>query len=282
MTLSHSRCGEPFIYNLDTAPTANATAIHEIYREVWSALAASTPAGEVFHQDGVLITSAAGKWPVMNTAFLSTPVATEADLQNRISVAKRYFGQKRRFWLFILFNDWLDSSIHPEQVFGTSGLSHMQNCVGMQTNSVIESATLAPELACRLIENDAERLEFSDINADSYGFSSEWSRDIATWTSQWPTRHVRLYIAYSGSDAVSTAMVCSIKDVAYLGFVATRRSHQRKGYAEAVARYALTATNEHWQFSKSILHSTPAALSLYRSLGYSEITSFGIYLGSCE
>jgi ribosomal protein S18 acetylase RimI-like enzyme len=282
MTSSPSRCGEPVLYKLGAGPTANATAVHRLYQEVWSSLVGSTPGGEIFDRDGVLIISAGGKWPVMNTAFLSTPVATEADLQNRISVAKQYFAQKRSFWLFILFNEWLDSSIQPEQLFWSGGLLHMESCIGMQTNNSIRPTTPCPELSFRLVETARERSEFSEVNADGYGFSSDWASDIATWICQWPSDQVRLYTAYSGDEPVSTAMVHLIKDVAYLGFVATRRRHQRKGYAEAVARYALTTTNEHQHFARSVLHSTPAALSLYRNLGYSEVTTFGIYLGSFE
>jgi ribosomal protein S18 acetylase RimI-like enzyme len=282
MTSSHSGCGEPVLYNLVPGPTANAILVHELYQEVWSSLAVATLGGEVLDRDGVLTTSAAGKWPVMNTAFLSAPVTTAADLQNRISVAKQYFGQKRSIWLFILFNEWLDCSIQPEQVFSSAGVLHMQSCIGMQTNDLMKPTTSPPELKFRLVESSTERFEFSDINSESYGFSSDWTSDIATWISQWPSRHVRLYIAYCGDEPVSTAMVHLIKDVAYLGFVATRRRHQRKRYAEAVARYALTTTNEHQHFARSVLHSTPAALSLYRNLGYSEVTTFGIYLGSFE
>jgi ribosomal protein S18 acetylase RimI-like enzyme len=282
MTSSPSRCGESVLSKLGTGPRANATAVHWLYQEVWSSLVASTPGGELFDRDGVLIASAGGKWPVMNTAFLSTPVATEADLQNRISVAKQYFGQKRSFWLFILFNEWLDYSIQSEHVFSAGGLLHMESSIGMQTNNLIKPKASPPELGFRLVESATERLEFSDVNADSYGFSSDWTSDIATWTSHWPSRHVRLYIAYSGDEPVSTAMVHLIKDVAYLGFVATRRRHQRKGYAEAIAHYALTTTNKRQNFARSVLHSTPAALSLYRNLGYSEVTTFGIYLGSFE
>jgi len=283
MTAGHSRFNGPVIDNAEgPGPTSDTTATHSVYQEVWSSLVGSSSCGEVFNRNGVLITSAGGKWPVMNTAFLSTPVATEADLQDRILVAKRYFGHKKTLWLFISFNQWLDSSVHPEQLFWSNGLSHMQTCVGMQTKHLIEPTTPAPELVFRLVENAAERLEFADINADSYGFSSEWRSDIANWSSQWPTQNVRLYVAYCGNKAVSSAMVHLIGDVAYLGFVATRQGHQRKGYAEAIARHALAITNEHWNFSKSILHSTPAALSLYRSLGYSDVTDFGIYLGGCE
>jgi ribosomal protein S18 acetylase RimI-like enzyme len=280
MTSSHSPCGDSLIYSVGTGPTATATAVHRVYQEVWSSLVTSAPGGEVLERDGVLITSAGGKWPVMNTAFLSTPVATQADLQDRILVAKQYFGNKRSPWIFILFNEWLDCSIEVEQVFCTFGLFHMQNCIGMQTNDLSEPSKSAPRLAFRVVDNNTERLQFSDINADSYGFSAEWSSDIADWISHWPSRYVRLYIAYRDIEAVSTAMVHLVRDVAYLGFVATRRKDQRKGYAEAIARHALAATNQHWHFAKSVLHSTPAALSLYQGLGYSDVTTFGIYLGT--
>lgn len=281
MTSWHSRCGDPVSRNLYTGPAADATQVHSVYQEVWSSLVRSSCRGEAFHRNGVLITRAGEKWPVMNTAFLSTPVTTEADLSDRILVAKRYFEKTRSPWLFITFSDWLDCSIHGSQVFWNEGLCHMQTCVGMQATTLIEATTSAPGLVFQPVENDSQRMEFSDINADSYGFSSEWCTDIASWTSQWPT-HARLYLAYHDREAVSSAMVHLTGDVAYLGFVATRKRHRRKGYAEAIARYALTAANEHWHFNKSILHSTPIALSLYRRLGYSEVTKFDIYLGSCE
>src|SRR5437764_632457 len=152
MTSSPSRCGEPILYKLGAGPTANATAVHRLYQEVWSSLVASTHGAEIFDRDGVLITSAGGKWPVMNTAFLSTPVATEADLQNRISIARKYFAQKRSFWLFILFNNWLDYSIQSEHVFSTGGLLHMESCIGMQTNNSIKPKASPSELRFRLVE----------------------------------------------------------------------------------------------------------------------------------
>jgi GNAT superfamily N-acetyltransferase len=253
-----------------------------VYSEIWSALATSDSSGEVLNRGGVLVASGGGKWPVMNTAFLTSPVKTETDLQDRILLAAKYYGAKKALWLFISFDEWLDPSIHAEEVFWKNGICHMQNCVGMQTRRLLEPTISAPELDFRLVENDADRLEFCDINADSYGFSAEWRDDVGRWISQWPKERVRLYIAYSGKEAVSSAMVYLMGDVAYLGFVATRQEHQRRGYAGAIARYAIAVANEEGPFSKTILHSTLAGLPLYRSLGYSEVTSFGVYLGGCE
>jgi GNAT superfamily N-acetyltransferase len=218
----------------------------------------------------------------MNTVFLSRPVATEADLRNRISFAKDYFEAEKRLWLFILFNEWLHPSIRPEHLFWDHRVAYVQGCFGMQATRLLEPARPAPELAYRLVRNDAERLEFSDINADSYGLLEEWRTDIAAWICQWPKSRIRLYIAYSGDIAVSSAMVHLIGDAAFLGFLATRQGHQGKGYAEAIVRYALARAQDDWYFSKTILHSTPASVSLYRRLGLSEVASFGIYVGGCE
>jgi GNAT superfamily N-acetyltransferase len=272
------------------AVSTDAVESHSAYQDLWSSLARSSSSGEVVIKKGVLVTAAGGKWPVMNTAFLSSPVPTEADLRERILVAKRYFEpkrrlwrsseQKKRSWLFIVFNHWLNPPIQPEQVFRDSGLCYAQNSVGMQTTRLRAPTRSVPELQYRLVDDDSKRVEFSDINADSYGLSTEWTNDVAAWTSGWPLSKIRLYIAYSGKQAVSSAMVHLSGDVALLGWVATRRAHQSKGYGEAISRYALGNAEEHWQFRKIIVHSTPDGLSLYRKLGFSEVTSFKIYLAN--
>lgn len=287
MTWSHSEGPGSVLDGLDSGAvhsvtTANALDSHSIYRDVWSSLAASSRDGEVFEQNGLLIATAGSKWSVMNTVFLLRPVETEADLRDRISFAKDYFEAKKRSWLFILFNEWVDASIRPEQLFWDHRVAYMHGCFGMQATRLLEPARPAPELVYRLVENDAEKLEFSDINADSYGLSEEWRSDIAAWMSQWPESRIRLYIAYSGDKAVSSAMVHLKGDAAFLGFLATRQAHQGRGYGEAIARYALARAQDDWHFSKTMLHSNPAGLSLYRRLGYSEVASFGIYLGGCQ
>src|SRR4051794_34342152 len=83
----------------NTTDTSAATESHSVYSEIWSSLAASSSSGEVLNRDGVLITHGGGKWPVMNTAFLTSPVKSEADLQDRILIAKRYYEAKKALWL---------------------------------------------------------------------------------------------------------------------------------------------------------------------------------------
>ena len=274
-TLKHVGAGTTPI----VSTAADATKSYLIYRDVWSSLAAASQCGEVFERDGLWIATAGGKWAVMNTVFLSRAVESEADLRDRISFAKSYFDANKRLWLFVSFNSWLCPSIEPEQLFWEHRVAHMHGCFGMQATRLLEPRRLPPELAYRLVDNDAERLAFSDINADSYGFPEEWRSDVAAWISQWPPSKARLYVGYFGDSPVTSAMVYLTGKVAYLGFLATRRGFEGKGYAEAISRYALARAKEHWDFRESILHSTPAGLSLYRRMGYSRVASFGIYLG---
>jgi hypothetical protein len=150
---------------------------HSVYAKVWSALAASSNSGEVLDRDGLLIISAGGKWPIMNTAFLSSPVESNADLQNRISIAKEYFGQKERLWLFISFNAWINDNIDAEQLFSDNRVAYLERCVGMQAERLLPARKGISELLYRRVESESERLEFADINADSYGFPPEWRND---------------------------------------------------------------------------------------------------------
>ncbi|MFL6352867.1 MAG: hypothetical protein ACJ74Z_13590 [Bryobacteraceae bacterium] len=79
-----------------------------------------------------------------------------------------------------------------------------------------------------------------------------------------------------------TTKVYLMGDMAYLGFVATRKRQQEKGMQmlSPGMRSLLRARVE--LSGKSILHSTPAGLPLYRRLGSSAVADFGLYLGGCE
>jgi ribosomal protein S18 acetylase RimI-like enzyme len=59
--------------------------------------------------------------------------------------------------------------------------------------------------------------------------------------------------------------------------VATLPGHQRRGYGEAVMRYALEdARREHGE-RRAILQSTPAGLRLYERMGFRTVTRVSVY-----
>jgi ribosomal protein S18 acetylase RimI-like enzyme len=59
--------------------------------------------------------------------------------------------------------------------------------------------------------------------------------------------------------------------------VATLPGHQRRGYGEAVMRFALNEANRDLGMERSILQSTPAGLRLYRRMGYRTVTRISVY-----
>jgi ribosomal protein S18 acetylase RimI-like enzyme len=59
--------------------------------------------------------------------------------------------------------------------------------------------------------------------------------------------------------------------------VATIPGQQRRGYGEAVMRYALAETRREHGLERSILQSTPAGYRLYERMGYRQITRVSVY-----
>jgi ribosomal protein S18 acetylase RimI-like enzyme len=59
--------------------------------------------------------------------------------------------------------------------------------------------------------------------------------------------------------------------------VATLPDQQRRGYGEAVMRYAVAQAQKEHGVEQSILQSTPAGLQLYQRMGYRTITRVAVY-----
>ena len=59
--------------------------------------------------------------------------------------------------------------------------------------------------------------------------------------------------------------------------VATMPDQQRRGYGEAVMRYAVSEAQKEHGIERTILQSTPAGLRLYERMGYRKITRVSVY-----
>ncbi len=59
--------------------------------------------------------------------------------------------------------------------------------------------------------------------------------------------------------------------------VATLPQQQRKGYGEAVMRYALEESRRQHGVERTILQSTPAGYRMYERMGFRTVTRIGVY-----
>ncbi|MEI9973653.1 MAG: GNAT family N-acetyltransferase [Ignavibacteriota bacterium] len=80
------------------------------------------------------------------------------------------------------------------------------------------------------------------------------------------------YVAYVDEAPVSTAAIVIGGGAIGVYNVATMPDRQRRGYGEAVMRYALAEAQREHGIERSTLQSTPAGLRLYQRMGYRTIT----------
>jgi predicted acetyltransferase len=80
---------------------------------------------------------------------------------------------------------------------------------------------------------------------------------------------------------VSTASVVESEGVLYVALVATRPDMERRGFAEATMRNALSAASEATGYRKTCLHATQAGLPVYERMEYTPVTRIvGVGLAS--
>ncbi|MDX2269981.1 MAG: GNAT family N-acetyltransferase [Bryobacter sp.] len=76
------------------------------------------------------------------------------------------------------------------------------------------------------------------------------------------------YLAYDGEVPVSTAEVVELDGWLYVAAVATAPGQQRKGYAEAVMRYALEQASQALGITRTALDASEMGAPVYAAMGY--------------
>ena len=76
------------------------------------------------------------------------------------------------------------------------------------------------------------------------------------------------YVGYAGDEPVTTTVVIPFDGMAYVAWVATSPDHRRRGYAQAIMRYALSNARAVLGTQRTHLHATDAGSPVYRKMGY--------------
>ena len=108
-------------------------------RESFRVIAGSREPGELRELPGVSIASAGVTFQMFNAAFLSGPVATDAQLAQRITVPEVHFNARGMEWAYWVCEDWIDSA-GPRPLappFERHGLRHSVDLPGMAAEHML-------------------------------------------------------------------------------------------------------------------------------------------------
>lgn len=245
--------------------------------QTWKLFAERSKKGEIREWPGATAAFSGGNMPFLNMAFLSSPVADAADLEQRMHLILNYANATGVPWMMFAADDWLPEELRrtKDDVYAMLNLHPALTFRGMVTESLTPEGPVAAELSVRRVEDEETRLAISDINCISYDMSVELGRssmDEGFWRDE-----DFAYVGFVDGVAASAAAVWLVDGVAYVGMVATLPAYRRRGYAEITMRHALAQTLKATGIRRSVLHATESGFPIYKRMGYRQVASFTIY-----
>lgn len=246
-------------------------------RESFRVVAAGRSAGEIRELPGVSIASAGVTFQMFNAAFLSSPVLTEAELEQRIILAATHFDMRGLQWAYWVCEEWLEGRMRRKsrQIFHRRGLRHAVDLPGMVADRLAPPIKPLPTVTIRRVVDDATRAAFCTIGSVCFHVPLTWFREVFDNAAVW--NRFAAYVAYQNDEPVSTAAIVMGGGAVGVYNVATLPDQQRRGYGEAVMRHAVAEAQREHGVERTILQSTPAGLHLYQRMGYRTIARVSVY-----
>jgi len=255
----------------------NFEAVADNLRESFRIIASSRPAGEVRELPGVSIASAGVAFQMFNAAFLSAPVATEAELARCILLPSLQFNTRGLEWSFWVCEDWLAPKAcrRLRQVFERHGLRRAIELPGMVTEALQPPARRLPELEIRRVGDQGTGNDFRGIGSVCFHVPIAWFNEVFDQSAVWD--RFAGYVGYLDGAPVSTAATVACGGTVGVYNVATLPAYQRRGYGEAVMRHALAEAERERPARPVVLQSTEAGLRLYERMGFRTVARFSVY-----
>jgi ribosomal protein S18 acetylase RimI-like enzyme len=246
-------------------------------RESFRVIAASRGEGELRELRGVSIASSGVTFQMFNAAFLSSPVAHDTELAQRIMLPKVHFNARGLEWAFWVCEDWMPPGTRRRSrvAFEKHGLRHSVDLPGMVADQVRPPVRRLPAIEVRRVAGGPTREAFSSIGSYCFHVPLPWFREVFDNESVW--QRFAAYVGYVDGEPVSTAAAVLGGGAVGIYNVATMPGHQRHGYGEAVMRHALEAAWREHGVTKTILQSTPAGFRLYERMGFRTVTRVSVY-----
>ncbi|MGP8248229.1 MAG: GNAT family N-acetyltransferase [Bryobacteraceae bacterium] len=247
-------------------------------RESFRVIAASRSVGELRELPGVSLASAGTTFQMFNAAFLSAPVESDVELARRVVLPSVHFDARGLSWAYWVCEDLLGWRAQRKcrQVFERQGLRHSVDLPGMIAERVLPPQGPLPEIEVRRVSDPGGSEGFCSVGSVCFHVPTQWFREVFDGARVWD--RFRAYNGYVDGEVVSTAAIVAGGDAIGVYNVATLPEHQRRGYGEAVMRFALNEAERDLGIHRSILQSTPAGIHLYQRMGYRTVTRISVYV----
>ena len=241
------------------------------FRDAWRVMCGACPGMQSGAGRGVEFIFSGLPIAFFNAALVTGRELSAAALDASGRDASGWASDKGVPWLFIVTYEALATGVDAPGVLDACGLVPMIPLTGMAASQVAETANAPKDLALEVPEDDATYATLIDINSTAYAMDLDACKPVLATASFWRD-HVPV-LGRVGGVAASSAAVLMAGGYRYVALVATDPAYQRRGYAEAAMRHALTVAAQRHGAKLTVLHATDAGRPIYARMGYETIAT---------
>lgn len=247
-------------------------------RQTFRLLAQGRSRADTVELEGVSIASPGVAFQMFNAAFLSSTVEDRAELERRLARAKQFFAARKMAWAFWICEGWLARPARRALTYACEdfGLRTVAEMPGMIAEALREpKRPLVSGLHVRRADTPAMMEDFRAIGSVCFHVPPPWFYEV--FDDATLSRPFICWVGYRGSVPVATAATVVSRGVIGVYNVATMPDVRGRGYGEAVMRHAIEAAAAESGLHRVILQSTAMGESLYKQLGFREVTRVVVF-----
>jgi GNAT superfamily N-acetyltransferase len=246
------------------------------FRDAWRIFGRASAASRVETVAGVHYVFTGLPIPFFNVAVPAAGPLSAPALETTARGAIQWASDKGAPWLFVVTNENVEPGVDAPAVLDNCGLMALLPLTGMIATRIAPVASVPSGLQLEVAEDDAACCDAIDVNSAAYGMDLEASKPLFGRGSFWADQ--MLVVGRTGGAAATSAAVMLAGGHRYVALVATQPSHQKKGFAEAAMRHALSAAADKFGERPSFLHATDAGRPIYERMGYKPVATHTCFI----
>jgi ribosomal protein S18 acetylase RimI-like enzyme len=179
-------------------------------------------------------------------------------------------------WLFVTTQEGLLPGTDAGAALDACGLAPLMPLTGMIAQHVAPPYNVPAELRLLRPDDDERCSALLDVNSLAYDMDLEAAKAIIGTRAFWSGHFGALGLVEG--NPVCSAAVLMVEGHRYVLLVATKPTHQKRGYGEAVMRHALDLSAQAHGNGPSTLHATEAGRPIYERMGYAAIATHTLFI----
>jgi GNAT superfamily N-acetyltransferase len=211
-----------------------------------------------------------------NVAVLTSDQLSARALDASARGAMQWASNSTPPWLLIVTHEALEPGTDAEVVLDACGLAPLFPMTGMSARRVSPAASVPAGLQLEVPEDDGGCGDIIDVNSAAYGVDLAASRPAFGRGAFWAD-HVGV-LGRAGGAPVTSATVLLAGGYRYVALVATQPAHQKRGFAEAAMRHALSVAADKFGERPTFLHASNAGRPIYARMGYEIVATHTCFI----